>query len=527
VPLGFSRSCSLFRHVPRLPENYGTAHLPGETLARPRSPLSARPIDILFQGSLTPRRGEFFSRAGEGFSRYRAYIHFSDPARPVIPGSTTAVDTPTMIGLAQRAKLVLNIHARQARYFEWHRIAVHGVGQGALVVSEPCTPAPPFRPGQDYVEAPLQDIPEAVDYYLSSPQGRREAAAIAARGRRTYMRDCRMKDVLRTALRALEAPAPRADALPARVTYSRSEELPPVRYEVLFSRGDRGPAPRATVGVTLYDYERYIIPCLDSVKAQTLRRLDLVVVDDASTDSSVRAAKRWLERGAGRFSRSLLVRHKANAGVAAARNTAFERSRTPYVFVLDADNLVFPTCMERLAGALDRTYADFAYPLLGRFGEEYSVANARPWRVADFNAGNYIDAMVMLRKSAWEAMGGYRKSNWTQGWEDYDFWLRLARSGGWGIQVPEVLGAYRVHLRSMIHADTNPRIWKLMDYFRSEFHISFSGSEGPPPGLSATVYGAKSLRPPSGNGHGGDGNGRERAALSLLHDSLPGLRRRR
>jgi hypothetical protein len=73
---------------------------------------------------------------------------------------------------------------------------MQGLWHKALVISEPCSPAPPFRPGIDFVEAVLEEIPDRVEYYLSDPLGRQEAQAMATEGHRTLARDCRMRDVL-------------------------------------------------------------------------------------------------------------------------------------------------------------------------------------------------------------------------------------------------------------------------------------------------------------------------------------------
>jgi hypothetical protein len=95
---------------------------------------------------------------------------------------------------------VLNIHRDEDLYFESHRIVMHGIWQKALVISDPCSPAPPFRPGIDYVESPLHDIPRQVEYYLSDPLGKREAQEIADQGYRTLARDCELRHVLRALL---------------------------------------------------------------------------------------------------------------------------------------------------------------------------------------------------------------------------------------------------------------------------------------------------------------------------------------
>ena len=116
------------------------------------------------------------------------------------------MNTATVIGLAQRSKIVLNIHHGQDKYFEWQRIVMHGIWQRALVISEPCSPAPPFQPGVDFVEASLEEIPQKIGYYISSPEGQREAQAIAAQGFQTLTEKCRLADFLSPLILQLYVP---------------------------------------------------------------------------------------------------------------------------------------------------------------------------------------------------------------------------------------------------------------------------------------------------------------------------------
>ena len=83
---------------------------------------------------------------------------------------------------------------------------MHGIWQKALVISEPCTLAPPFRPGIDFVQAPLKEIPERIEYYLASPRGREEAQAIALQGFQTLTGSCRLADFLRPLILQLYVP---------------------------------------------------------------------------------------------------------------------------------------------------------------------------------------------------------------------------------------------------------------------------------------------------------------------------------
>ena len=230
-----------------------------------------------------------------------------------------------------------------------------------------------------------------------------------------------------------------------------------------------------TVAVSLYDYRDYVVSCLDSVRAQTIRDLDLVIVDDASRDGGADVAGQWLEENGDRFCRCVLVRHDRNEGLAAARNTAFAHARTDYVFVLDADNLLYPRCLEQLASALSQSGASFAYCYLEKFGELSGLHNIRPWRPEDLQGGNRIDAMVLLRRSVWQSVDGYSDDMPAMGWEDFELWFKIARLKGWGIQVPEILGRYCVHRDSMLQTVTNPQLDSLWAYLRSKYPEFFAG----------------------------------------------------
>lgn len=97
--------------------------------------------------------------------------------------------------------------------------------------------------------------------------------------------------------------------------------------------------------VSSYNYADRICAALDSVDRQTLAELELIIVDDASTDDSLDVITSWLQSHADRFARTLLLQHASNAGLAAARNTAFSHSSSAWCFVLDADNTLMPQAL--------------------------------------------------------------------------------------------------------------------------------------------------------------------------------------
>jgi Glycosyl transferase family 2 len=239
-------------------------------------------------------------------------------------------------------------------------------------------------------------------------------------------------------------------------------------HEVVFLRESTAQRPRVTIAISLYNYESFIVECLESVLVQTISDLDLIIVDDCSRDRSVEATQSWLGRHFRRFRKCQLFRHEVNQGLAASRNLAFRHAETELVFVLDADNAIYPRCAEVLSGALDLCDASFAYSYLEKFGAERGIVSHRPWNAHDLNAGNYIDAMSLIRKSAWAQVGGYSTDMGIPGWEDYEFWLKIAEIGGWGVLVPEFLARYRVHLSSMLRTHTNLRVSSIWDYLEQK-----------------------------------------------------------
>ncbi len=239
--------------------------------------------------------------------------------------------------------------------------------------------------------------------------------------------------------------------------------------EVLLDQEVSGRPPLVTVTVSLFNYEKHVPACLDSVAAQTLGPIELIVVDDCSTDGSPRVVTYWLEENGPRFTRYRLLRHPQNRGLARARNTAFAHAAAPFVFVLDADNILYPPCLERLYTALQGSDASFAYCYLETFGEQAGLGNVKPWNPSWFAENNQIDAMVLLRKSVWEQVGGYSTDMPVMGWEDFDMWFKVARIRGWGIHVQEILTRYRVHSTSMLRAVTNPHADVLWAHLRSKY----------------------------------------------------------
>ncbi len=228
-----------------------------------------------------------------------------------------------------------------------------------------------------------------------------------------------------------------------------------------FSAGKAVPTPsKVTVCISLYNYQEYITNTLDSVRQQTQPALDLIVVEDRSSDNSLAVARDWIIHYAERFNTVHLVQHEQNQGLSAARNTAIGLSKTPNIFILDADNLLYPRCIQRCLAALEADpQASVAYPIVEKFGEETGLMGNVVWTRDRFKHRNCIDAMSLIRKPALVAVDGYSVLNAVGklGWEDYQLWCKFIDRDFYGIPVPEILARYRTHKTSMLNSISNQR----------------------------------------------------------------------
>jgi CDP-glycerol glycerophosphotransferase len=113
--------------------------------------------------------------------------------------------------------------------------------------------------------------------------------------------------------------------------------------------------PRVSVVVPIHNVAAYLEACLDSLAQQTMSDLEIIMVDDGSTDESPAIAQRFVARD----ERFRLMR-QANAGQGAARNTGTGQSGGEFLAFVDGDDVLPPNAYEALLGALDRTSSDFA-----------------------------------------------------------------------------------------------------------------------------------------------------------------------
>ncbi len=111
--------------------------------------------------------------------------------------------------------------------------------------------------------------------------------------------------------------------------------------------------PLISIVVPVYNVERYIDECLNSIKNQTYQNLEIIVVEDCSTDSSIQTLQSHLEDD-----RVRLIQHATNSGLSAARNTGIDAATGEYLMFVDSDDVVDGRLVEVCVGCAQRYSTD-------------------------------------------------------------------------------------------------------------------------------------------------------------------------
>ncbi len=193
--------------------------------------------------------------------------------------------------------------------------------------------------------------------------------------------------------------------------------------------------------ITSYQYGRYLGRAIDSALNQTHRAIRVIVVDDASPDETEAVARR--------YGQITYLKNPANIGCVRSMMRGLERSQSPLVVFLDADDQLEPDCVETLLNALvNNPAAAFAYSPAKLTGDGQGIYRSYPFsKFLLSHAGNYIIKTCLIRRAALAAVGGF-KPELESGQEDWDLFLSFAERNFTGVFVRRPLVRYLIHSAS-------------------------------------------------------------------------------
>jgi len=205
--------------------------------------------------------------------------------------------------------------------------------------------------------------------------------------------------------------------------------------------------PLVTIITPFYNAAEVFHETARSVLQQSFQQWEWLIIDDASTDQSSLA---MLSQYRDRDPRIRIIRNERNLGLPGTRNAGFAAATTQYVMMLDDDDLLEPTAVEKMLWFLltHPRYAAVTGWTVGFGGQQYLWPKGFDCCEQILSA-NCLTSIAMVRRSIHQSVGGFDASI-RDGMEDWEFWLRLADRGLWGATIPEYMQWYR---RRPAHSD--------------------------------------------------------------------------
>lgn len=212
--------------------------------------------------------------------------------------------------------------------------------------------------------------------------------------------------------------------------------------------------PIISVLVCNYNYDKYIIECLNSVNKQDYTNIELIIVDDGSTDNSVSIINKFIKDNP-----DINIKLKlqlSNKGICFSRNSAIDMSTGEYFVFLDSDDTLpedYVTSFYQIAvnDSADVVYGDVIY-----FGDQTGKSSEPIYDKEKLMIENYINIASLVKKSSIQNHRFDTKLS-NKSHEDYDFWLGLSLMGLKFVKANEVYLNYRIQQKSRNDNTLDPK----------------------------------------------------------------------
>jgi len=197
-----------------------------------------------------------------------------------------------------------------------------------------------------------------------------------------------------------------------------------------------------SVIIPCYNKGIYLDETINSVLRQTYTDFEIIIVDDGSTDTFT---KQFLSR---LNHPKIKVFFRENEGVSQARNYAIKHSKGEYILPLDADDLISDDYFERAVEVLSKNQdVKLVCCNVDYFGYRKGTIASTEYSFERLLARNLFVVSSMFRRSEFSLTPGFNL-NMKLGFEDWDFWISLLKTGGGVYRIDKTCFFYRIHKKS-------------------------------------------------------------------------------
>ncbi|MGB3008845.1 MAG: glycosyltransferase [Candidatus Saccharimonadales bacterium] len=205
--------------------------------------------------------------------------------------------------------------------------------------------------------------------------------------------------------------------------------------------------PTVSIIVPCYNLGNFIDDAVDSIKQQTYKNIEIIIIDDGSTDEQTLIKIEEYKKD-----KSINVIQQTNQGLSTTRNNGIAAAKGEYIVCLDSDDRLDKNFVEKCINKFDENSTGNV-GIVTTWLKEFGLRN-NIWKTSDYDVvklleTNILHAASMFKKSAWQKVGGYKKEM-VGGYEDWEFWLSMVESGYEWMCIREPLFYYRIREGSML-----------------------------------------------------------------------------
>ena len=218
-----------------------------------------------------------------------------------------------------------------------------------------------------------------------------------------------------------------------------------------------------SVIVPCYNHGKFLEESVRSVQESIWQPIEIIIVNDGSDDNSEEVAKKLVNRH-----KNVRYLYQQNAGPSVARNNGISEARGGLILPLDADDLISPDYIE---AAVKEFINDPDLKLVYCEAEKFGAKSGK-WKLEDFSLEklaykNMIFVSALFKKTDWQKAGGFAEEM-TWGFEDWEFWISLLKSGGKVKKLPFTGFYYRIQQNSRRKSVDNFGRKKTVDFINKK-----------------------------------------------------------
>lgn len=243
--------------------------------------------------------------------------------------------------------------------------------------------------------------------------------------------------------------------------------------------------PLISVTIVTYNSAEFIVETLESVKAQTYPRIELIISDDCSTDDTVALCREWLAKNGERFERTELIEAKKNTGVSANLNRAEAACRGEWVKMLDGDDILLPTCLEDYVEYVtEHPETVYMFSKIEAFGasegrNRYYEEKVAQYDIFDLEARQQYERLIWQNCIISSTCMYNRKKNAELGLknderipllEDWPRWINVTKKGVQLRFLDKVEVKYRIHEKSLSTSGTISPTYRRSNLLLSKYY---------------------------------------------------------